>query len=50
VGFAFFRSFGQLLVATLTAALLSEEGSDGFHGRLPIKNDFSSLCLTIACV
>ena len=29
----FFRSFGQLLVAPLTAALLSEVGSDGSHAR-----------------
>jgi hypothetical protein len=43
VGFAFFRSFGQLFVAPLTAALLSEVGSDGFHGRLPFENYFSSL-------
>ncbi len=42
-GFAFFPSFGQLFVAQLTAALLSEVESDGFHGRLSFKNDFSSL-------
>jgi hypothetical protein len=48
VGFAFFRSFGQLPVAPLTAALLSEVGSDGFHGRLSFENDFSSLCLIVA--
>jgi hypothetical protein len=40
VGFAFFRSFGQLFVALLTAVLLSEVGSDGFHGRLPFENYF----------
>ena len=32
-GFAVFRSFGQLLVAPLTVALLSEIEFDGFHGR-----------------
>ena len=41
--FVFFRSFGQLTVAPLTAALLSEVGSDGSHARLPFKDDFSSL-------
>jgi hypothetical protein len=30
-GFAVFRSFGQLPVAPLTAALMSEVGSDGYH-------------------
>jgi hypothetical protein len=42
VGFAFFRSFGQLLVAPLTAALLSEIVFDGFYGRLPFENYFLS--------
>jgi hypothetical protein len=42
-GFADFRFFGQLIVAPLTAALLSEVGSDGSHGKLPSENDFSSL-------
>jgi hypothetical protein len=32
-GFVVFRSFGQLTVAPLTAALLSEVGSDGSHAR-----------------
>ena len=30
-GFAVFRSFGYFFVAPLTAALLSEVGSDGSH-------------------
>jgi hypothetical protein len=39
----FFRSFGQLFMAPLTAALLSELRSDEFHGRLPFENCLSSL-------
>ena len=46
-GFADFRSFGQLLVAPLTAALLSEVGSDGFHGRLPLKIIFDRFDLPL---
>ena len=32
-GFEVFRFFGQPFLAPLTAVLLSEVGSDGFHAR-----------------